>query len=727
MAATIAAQEERIAELAAQVAALTAQIVQLQRDLYGSRSERRGDGADGSEDTEEAGGKDGRRGGRPGRKKDRGDAVNDTGLRFNGQAPVIDIAVTPPEIEGLSEDDYEVISERVHCRLAALECRHVVIRYRHLTVKIRATGALAGAPAREGVFKNSCADVSFVAALLIDKFLWHLPLHRQHRMLAAAGITVNRGSLSLWANRAIALLKPIHDAQWRSVLESAVIQMDETPIRAGRHPGKPGSMKKGYFWPVLGDRGEVVFPFAGSRRHRHAAEFLGDYAGTLVSDGYGAYQAYVAAREGAVRHQGCWIHTRRNFWEQKDDHPAMARGRAGADRRHLPDRGRDRRPADGRAVDHAADPLARGGRRLLGVVLPDAGGGGADAEAPDPARRSATPSSGGPRWRCSSTTRTCRPIPTGSRTQLRPTKLGQRNWLFAWTELGAGNIGIVNGLLATCRMQGVDPRIWLTDVLLRIDAHPASRVDELTPRRWKTLFADDPLTSDVAAAHGGPASRRRQRGGIALAVAPHGDVDPLQKRRKLGPRQRQRLPPRRPGRREQALFQALGPDEKPAMLEAENLHHRPPPVDEHVPAPARGVLPEMARDQRAQPVEAAPQIRRFRRQPDAARRPAAEHQDRRRRSTTPSPSDSSTSQPGPGRRRDLHKAAGLAARLAGGETQPAAPALKRLPRHPAGLAEAHRGAVPALEIRHQGPPLRLAAILPAGAVNRRRRRNLVPT
>ena len=97
---------------------------------------------------------------------------------------MIDIAVTPPEIEGLSVDDYEVVSERVHCRLAALECRHVVIRYRHVTVKIRETGALAGAPAREGVFKNNCADVSFVAALLIDKFLWHLPLYRQHRMLA---------------------------------------------------------------------------------------------------------------------------------------------------------------------------------------------------------------------------------------------------------------------------------------------------------------------------------------------------------------------------------------------------------------------------------------------------------------------------------------------------------------------------------------------------------------
>ena len=34
--------------------------------------------------------------------------------------------------------------------------------------------------------------------MLLDKFLWHLPLHRQHRMLAASGITVNRSSLSLW-------------------------------------------------------------------------------------------------------------------------------------------------------------------------------------------------------------------------------------------------------------------------------------------------------------------------------------------------------------------------------------------------------------------------------------------------------------------------------------------------------------------------------------------------
>lgn len=499
MAATIAAQEEKIGELVAQVAALTGQIARLQRDLYGSRSEKRkadGDGSDGQQGPDS---QDSRRGGKPGRRKDRGDALSDTGLRFNGQAPVIDIAVTPPEIEGLSEDDYEVVSERVHCRLATLEFKYVVIRYHHIKVKIRETGAMAGAPARESIFKNSCADVSFVAGMLIDKFLWHLPLYRQHRMLAAAGITVNRGSLSQWANRAIALLKPIHEAQWRSVLQSAVIQMDETPIRAGRHPGKPGSMKKGYFWPVLGDRGEVVFPFSTSRAHRHAATFLGDYTGTLVSDGYGAYEAYVAARNGAVRHQGCWVHTRRNFWDQKNDHPVMAsEALACIATLYTIEKEIDGRPPSERLA----------ARRTRSRAAVEAFWDWCDRTLEDPALTPKHPIRKAIHYAVERKT-TLEvfladpdvPLDTNLvENALRPAKLGQRNWLFAWSEIGAEHIGIINGLLASCRMQGVDPRIWLSDVLLRIATHPADRVDELTPRLWTTLFADNPMTSDVAAA-----------------------------------------------------------------------------------------------------------------------------------------------------------------------------------------------------------------------------------
>ncbi len=503
--AIIAAQERQLAELAAQVTALSTQLARLQRDLHGARSERRPHGDAAGDGREPA-----RRGGKPGRTKQRGDAVNDTGLRFSDKAPVVDITVTPDEIEGLSQDDYEVIGERVMSRLAMLEHRHVVIRYRYIKARIRGSGALVSAPAREGVFKNSSVDVSFVAGLLCDKFLWHLPLYRQHRMLASAGITVNRGSLSQWANRAIALLKPIHEAQWRSVLESAVIEMDETPIRAGRHPDKPSRMRKGFFWPLLGERGEVVFPFATSRAHGHAAAFLGDFAGTLVSDGYGAYDAYAEARNGAVSHQSCWVHARRNFWNQKDNHPALAgealaligaiyeveeeiRGRPPGER--LAARRTRSRPAvdafwdfcERTCADEALTPkhpirkaihYAVERRAALEVFL-------ADPDVP--------------------------PDTNLVENALRPVKLGHRNWLFAWTELGAENVGIVNGLFATCRMQGVDPRTWLTDVLLRIATHPDARVGELTPRRWKTLFADHPMVSDIATATPGAPPRQDTR------------------------------------------------------------------------------------------------------------------------------------------------------------------------------------------------------------------------
>ena len=82
--------------------------------------------------------------------------------------------------------------------------------------------------------------------------------------------------------------------------------------------------------------------------------------------------------------------------------------------------------------------------------------------------------------------------------------MGRRNWLFAWTELGAERVGTVQGLLATCSLHGVDPYTYLVDVLQRVGEHPASRVMELTPRVWKTLFADDPLRSDLDRAHDPP-------------------------------------------------------------------------------------------------------------------------------------------------------------------------------------------------------------------------------
>jgi hypothetical protein len=81
--------------------------------------------------------------------------------------------------------------------------------------------------------------------------------------------------------------------------------------------------------------------------------------------------------------------------------------------------------------------------------------------------------------------------------QIRSLAIGRRNWLFCWTEVGARYVGIIHSLLATCRLQGVDPYTYLVDVFQRVETHPARDVHLLTPRLWKQHFAHQPMRSDL--------------------------------------------------------------------------------------------------------------------------------------------------------------------------------------------------------------------------------------
>ena len=94
-------------------------------------------------------------------------------------------------------------------------------------------------------------------------------------------------------------------------------------------------------------------------------------------------------------------------------------------------------------------------------------------------------------------TRTCRSTRTIWSARCAPIPMGRKNWLFCWTEVGAKHAGIVQSLIATCRLHGIDATTYLIDVLQRVGQHPASRVAELTPRLWKQHFAEQPLRSDL--------------------------------------------------------------------------------------------------------------------------------------------------------------------------------------------------------------------------------------
>lgn len=433
------------------------------------------------------------------RKKTRDAAVNDAGLRFSEDVPREIIAVKDPEIEAIPEHRREVIGEKVTYRLAQRPGSHVILEYRRLVYKVLDEQRIVTTPAPANVLDRCAVDVSFLAGMLVDKFSYHLPLYRQHQRLMQCGIQLSRATLTIWAGRAIDLLAPIVEAQSQHQLLSRVLAMDETPIKAGRE--KQGKMRQAYFWPVYGEDDEVVFHYAPSREHRHVQEFLGDFSGTLLTDGYAAYAAY-AERHPNVTHAECWNHNRRGFEQAKDSDPQAsdeALALMGALYRHediIREKGLEGKKKLAYRTQHS-EPIVNAfwswcdrqchrpdllPKAPLAKALNYAKARHASLQVflSDPDVQIDT----------NHLERGLRPIP-----------LGKKNWLFCWTEVGAKRVGIIQSLLVTCRLQGVDPYVYLVDVLQRISEHPARRVIELTPREWKTRFSTNPMKSDLALAH----------------------------------------------------------------------------------------------------------------------------------------------------------------------------------------------------------------------------------
>jgi transposase len=430
------------------------------------------------------------------KKQRHSDCVTDSGLRFDDSVPVEVITVAAPELSGPDADQYEVIAVKSVHRLAQRPASFVVLRYDQPVVKRRADNAIITTPAPAAVFEQSLADVSFLAGVLIDKFQYHLPLYRQHQRLEQAGISLSRTTLTNLGKRSIELLRPIVEAQLRHVLQSKVLAMDETPIKAGR-AGK-GKMKTGWFWPVYGEDDEIVFTYASTRARAHIEKSLGElFKGTLVSDGYVAYARYCEARDEVV-HAQCWAHCRRQFIEAEATEPdlvavALHYIRAlYAIEEHI-------------ATQGLVDEQKRCYRLDHSRPVVDAFFAWCEAQLHNPALLPDNPVMKAIGYACNRPDALrvfledpAVPLDTNHLERaLRPIPMGRRNWLFAWTELGAAHVGIIQSLICTCKLHGVDPYTYLVDVLQRVSIHPASDVIALTPRLWKERFAQAPMRSDL--------------------------------------------------------------------------------------------------------------------------------------------------------------------------------------------------------------------------------------
>ena len=273
--------------------------------------------------------------------------------------------------------------------------------------------------------------------------------------------------------------------------------MDETPIKAGR--SGHGKMQTGYFWPVYGERDEVCFPFHASRSADFVSHALGLKAAVdsvLLTDGYSAYQRY--AEKIGITHAQCWSHSRRGFFEALNAEPAgAAEALEQIKALYAIEEGIRELKLSGEAKQlHRLTHSKPRVEQFFAWV---------DREL---ARQGFTPSN--PYIQALNYVRERRlglevfltdpdvPIDTNHiERALRVIPMGRKSWLFCWTELGAKHVGIIQSLIVTCRLHKIDPYTYLVDVLQRVAEHPASRVDELTPRLWKQHFAHAPMRSDL--------------------------------------------------------------------------------------------------------------------------------------------------------------------------------------------------------------------------------------
>ncbi|MEX0916324.1 MAG: transposase, partial [Wenzhouxiangellaceae bacterium] len=131
------------------------------------------------------------------RRKRRGDnSVTGQGLRFDDSVPVETIRVNPPpDLACVPADEQVLISEKVSYRLAQRPGSYVILKYVRPVIKHRDSDVIITAPAPDNVLDKSIADVSFLAGMLVDKFVYYLPLYRQHQRLRQCGIELSRSTL----------------------------------------------------------------------------------------------------------------------------------------------------------------------------------------------------------------------------------------------------------------------------------------------------------------------------------------------------------------------------------------------------------------------------------------------------------------------------------------------------------------------------------------------------
>jgi transposase len=405
--------------------------------------------------------------------------------------PVEPIYIDPPEVLAAGGEGYicigEEIGERIAQRIAAYFRLRFIRRKWVPASSLRANqpgSPVLIAPLPESVWPRVMADASSVSQVIMDKYADLLPLNRQQGISERSGLPLHRSTLCDWLSVAAGYLQHIPKAMLaESRREAFCIATDGTSVSVR---SKGSKCERWHLFTFIADRDHVVFDYDREETGAVFVRILDGFHGHLLADANSVYD--VLYREHGITEAGCWYHCRRGFYRamQTEREPALEAlslisrlfkiNDECIKLELAPDELTRERARRARPVLALFDewvkrtkPLAEPRGRLEAAI-------GYYENQRDALRRFLDDG----RLRLDNNI---------SEAQLRHAVVGEANWTFFANETGLRWYTIFRSLIASCALHGLNPQLYLEQVLRLAPHWPRNRVIELSPKYWSATVA----------------------------------------------------------------------------------------------------------------------------------------------------------------------------------------------------------------------------------------------
>lgn len=370
---------------------------------------------------------------------------------------------------------------------------HIRLKYACRTCEQNAEGPqieLADKPSQP--IDKGLPGPGLLSFVVTSKFADFMPLYRLEDVFARSGFEISRATMSVWCRDVAQLLRPLYDRMVQRVLSSHLICTDDTTMPM-LSPGS-GKTRTARMWVYVGDDANPydVFHFTQSRSRDGPQQFLKDFHGRLLADGYGGYDGVIVA--GDLVRAGCMAHARRKFVEAEKSAPAIAREAVeligklyDVERRAKGMNHQERlalRQAESRPLlDLLHERLSTWKLQLLPKhPMSDAIGY---------ALR---------QWKELSVFAADGAVPIDnnvSESEMKRIVLNRKASLFVGNDRGGETAAILASFTSTCRRHEIDPQQYLTQLLTNLLDTPVSQLDQWLPDQWKAANPEPMPTGKV--------------------------------------------------------------------------------------------------------------------------------------------------------------------------------------------------------------------------------------